>query len=143
MQRIFFENLARARKIYNRIIEPVCQHWALTRTEVDILLFLSNYPTMNRSADIVATYGLTKSHVSISVRHLEDLGYLERMPTDDRRESRLLLTAKAIPAAREACAVQEAFYDRIVEGISQEEMDSFLRISQIACDNLEKLSRGQ
>lgn len=141
MQTLFFENLTRTRREYNRVMEPLCQRWALTHTELDILLFLASNPGMDRAADIVATLGLVKSHVSMSVNHLEQLGLLLRQADPgNRRTARLVLTPAAAPITQETAQQRDAFISRILDGVTPEELAVFYRISQITCRNLEKIN---
>ena len=74
MQFAFFETALRAQKSYSRLMEPVCKKWNLTHNELDVLLFLANNPERNRAADIVRGRGMSKGHVSLSLRSLEDRG---------------------------------------------------------------------
>ena len=74
MQFAFFETALRAQKSYSRLMEPVCKKWNLTHNELDVLLFLANNPEQNRAADIVRGRGMSKGHVSLSLRSLEDRG---------------------------------------------------------------------
>lgn len=140
MQYIFFENLAQSRRAYNRAMEPVCQRWDLTGTEVDILLFLHSNPGQDRVSDIVAVQGLTKSLVSMSTKHLEELGYVRRTPDlIDRRIVHVELTDQAANIVRDAQQVQNHYFDAILEGVTQEELALFLKLSQKVRRNLEKL----
>lgn len=140
MQDIFFDNLARSRKAYNRAMEPVCQRWALTRAEADILRSLGLTPELDRVSDIVAVQSMTKSLVSMSIKHLEELGYVRRRPDEnDRRIVHLELTEAAAPVVQDALQTQTAFYDTILEGVTQEELDLFLQLSQKVQRNLEKI----
>ena len=68
MQFAFFETALRAQKSYSRLMEPVCKKWDLTHNELDVLLFLANNPEQNRAADIVRGRGMSKGHVSLSLR---------------------------------------------------------------------------
>lgn len=76
MQFAFFETALRAQKSYSRLMEPVCKKWDLTHNELDVLLFLANNPEQNRAADIVRGRGMSKGHVSLSLRSLEARGWL-------------------------------------------------------------------
>ena len=47
--------------------------------EYDILMFLHNNPQHNTAADIVKIRKSTKSHVSTSLKNLENKGLVERI----------------------------------------------------------------
>lgn len=66
--------------------------------EFNILLFLANNPEFDTAAQIIKKRAFTKSHVSMSVRSLEERGLLtgEYYGTD-RRTIHLKLTDAAAP----------------------------------------------
>ena len=95
----YFDMLSKSQKGYSKILDPVCKKWDLTRSEMDVLLFLYNNPEYDRAADIVTRRGMTKSLVSMSVATLEARGLLQRQcsPTDRRAMHLRLPEAGAIP----------------------------------------------
>lgn len=118
MHEDFFTDLAKARKAYYQVLEPVCRKWQLTHNELDLILFLYNNPGLNRTADVVSFRGLTKSHVSLSAAHLEETGLLvKRQDPSDRRTVRLELTDAALVPAREGSGIQQKFVEMVYEGI--------------------------
>ena len=74
----FFDILSQSQKAYSRQLEPVCKKWNVSRSEMDVLLFLYNNPQYDRAADIVTRRGMTNSLVSMSVSTLEARGLLQR-----------------------------------------------------------------
>ena len=59
--------------------------------EYDILMFLHNNPKYNTAADIVKIRKSTKSHVSTSLKALENKGLIERIQsTRNKKLLRLL-----------------------------------------------------
>ena len=140
MEQNYFDVMQRARKAYARLLEPLCRRWGLTRSEMDILLYLANNPGFDRAADIVTKRGIAKSHVSMSVADLEERKLLVcRADPRDRRSVRLTLTDGAWEIAREGQAAQRAFFDRIFAGLSPEELALWQAIVGRVCENIEKL----
>ncbi len=132
-----FDILGKAQKVYARRLEPVCKKWALTRNELDILLFLRNNPQFNRAADIVSHRGIAKSLVSLSVASLESRGLLERrFAPSDRRAAHLHLTQSGRTIAEEGRQVQQQYYTQLFQGVSPEEFDLWRRTAQKVCDNI-------
>ena len=118
----YFDILGKAQKAYGRLLEPVCRRWALTRNELDVMLFLHNNPQYTRATDIVSHRGLTKSHVSMSVANLAERGLLIReYSAADRRTAHLTLSETGAAIAREAREQQDRFFARLYEGIAPEE----------------------
>ena len=136
----YFDSTQRAKKEYARVLEPVCRKWDLTRCEVDILLLLRNNPQLDRAADIVSRRGIAKSHVSLSVGTLEEKGLLCRLEDPaDRRTVRLKLTDRGLSIASEAREAQRAFFARLYEGVTAEEMAIWRRITEKVSENIRKM----
>ena len=62
---------------YELFTRKVCDRYQLTQMEYDILMFLHNNPKHNTAADIVKIRKSTKSHVSTSLKALENKGLIE------------------------------------------------------------------
>lgn len=136
----YFDHMLKAHKGYGKHLEPICKQWGLTRNELDVLLFLHNNPGLDRAADIVSRRGIAKSHVSLSVTALEARGLLERrLDPEDRRTVHLHLTEAAIPIAEQGKAVQRAYFSRLFEGLSREEVALWLSLVEKVCKNIDNL----
>ena len=138
----YFDILNKSQKIYSRCLEPVCRKWDLTRSELDVLLFLYNNPGFDRAADIVERRGMAKSHVSLSVTGLENRGLLQRQFSQkDRRTAHLILTDSAKEIAAEGREAQTRFFVGLYGGISREDYDLWRSISRRIFGNIEILEQ--
>lgn len=69
---------------------------------MDILLFLANNPKYDTAAEVSDIRCLAKSHVSTSLKSLEESGYIAKFSEgSDRRRIHLKLTEKADAVIRE------------------------------------------
>ena len=136
----FLDSVQHAKRAYSKFQEPVCKKWNLTQKELDILLFLYNNPAYNRAVDIVNLRGITKSHVSMSVRSLEEKAFLlcAAHPTD-RRTVRLELTEAGRQVAAQARQVQEDFFQALYDGIDPEALAVWNRVRNQISENILKL----
>ena len=136
----YLDSIQHAKRAYSKFQEPVCKQWNLTQKELDILLFLYNNPAYDRAVDIVNLRGITKSHVSMSVRSLEEKAFLlcAEHPTD-RRTVRLELTETGRRVAAHARQVQEAFFQALYEGIDPEALAVWNRVRNQISENILKL----
>ena len=129
-----------AKKRYAQLLDPLCNTWGLTKTEVDILLFLANNPGLDRAADIVRIRQITKSHVSLSVSNLEQRGFVYRtFDPEDRRTAHLKLREEALPVIREGNRIQQEFLGRIFAGLSEEELAFWRSILDRVCRNIQSM----
>ena len=71
---------------YELLSGEVCDRYELTQMEYDILMFLHNNPQHNTAADIVKVRKSTKSHVSTSLKNLENKGLVERIQSQDNKK---------------------------------------------------------
>lgn len=114
------------RSLYTMCVEPVCQNYAITRTELDILLFLANNPKFDTAAEISDIRHLVKSHVSTSLKSLETKGYIvKKMEASDKRRVHLKLTEAGDTVIHEGRKQQSAFADIITAGLDEEERQQF------------------
>lgn len=124
------EHYFAAKSLYNKQMTPVCKAYGLTQMELTILLFLANNPDCNTASQIVKCRNLTKSHVSISVKSLQEKGLLSCFyETGDRKTVRLRLSGETAGIVADGRAAQEAFGRALLRGFSQEEtalLQSFL-----------------
>ncbi len=138
----YFDIFAQSQKAYGKHLEPVCKKFDLTRSEMDVLLFLYNNPQFDRAADIVTRRGMTKSHVSMSVASLAERGLLTREEAaEDRRTVRLRLLEAGNRIAAEAREAQLQFFGQLYEGLSQQELEIWQRITQKVSANIETLNK--
>ena len=138
----YFDVFGQSQKAYGKQLEPVCGKWKLTRSELDVMLFLFNNPEFDRAADIVARRGMAKSHVSMSVATLEKRGLLERQFSEtDRRTAHLRLTEQGRVIAAEGAEAQREFFHQLYSGISEEEFALWSKITQKVCENIGNLNK--
>ncbi|MGI6070570.1 MAG: MarR family transcriptional regulator [Blautia sp.] len=132
----FRNNISLLKRLYDQLMEPVCQDYAITRMELDILLFLANNPKYDTAADIIRRRCLTKSHVSTSVKKLEDNGYLERkFHPGNRKSVHLSLKEPAGPIVKAGQAAQKSFFAVVFQGFSQEEIN-------VVCENSVRIGKN-
>ena len=83
---------------YELLSRSVCDKYQLTQMEYDILMFLHNNPRSNTAADIVKVRKSTKSHVSTSLKSLENKGIIERIQSDfNKKHIEIVLLSGAEP----------------------------------------------
>lgn len=114
------------KELYSALFEPVCVKNKITMTEMLVLLFLSKNEKNDTASDIVSKLKITKSHVSASVRDLEERGFLQgSYGGHDHRTIHLQLCDRASEIIREGKCVQEKFLSVITSGFTEEEIKTF------------------
>lgn len=126
------------RSLYGMCVEPVCQDYGITRTELDILLFLANNPKYDTAAEISDVRFLAKSHVSTSLKSLEQNGYIVKFSEDsDKRRVHLRLTEKADAVIQEGQARQSDFASIVTDGFNKEERQQLHSLLTRMSENIE------
>lgn len=122
-----FRHYAANESLYTATVSPVCEKHGLTYMEFTVLMFLVNNPRFDTASDIVKYRHLTKSHVSMSIRSLEDKGLLKGEHHEPNRRTihlTVLNTADAIVSdGREA---QQKFGKILFSGFSDSEYEQFV-----------------
>lgn len=137
------DNLYVNRELYSALFDPVCAKYKITMTEILVLLFLSRNAKFDTASDIVDKLKIAKSHVSASVRDLEERGYLRgNYVGSNRRTIHLQLCDNAMEIIREGKKMQEKFLSIISRGFTEEEIRIFAsyirRINDNANDYLQE-----
>ena len=118
--------LAAPKKVYDSMVDPICEKYDLSSTELTILAFLAEHPEADTAKDILLFIPITKSHVSMKLRSLEEKGYITgEYRNGNRRTIHLSLSDKAQSVISEVLIVKEEFQQLLLKGFSKKERDEF------------------
>ena len=132
-----FSYYAANESLYTTIVSPVCEKYSLTYMEFTVLMFLANNPEYDTAAQVVKYRNLAKSHVSISVKALQEKGLIEGyyLP-GDRKSVHLRLCTASEPVVLAGKQAQGAFGKQLVQGFSEEEVEQLRTFIQRIQDNM-------
>ena len=117
----------------------VCDRYGLTQMEYDILMFLHNNPQHNTAAEIVKIRKSTKSHVSTSLKKLEEKGLVERIQSEDNKKHiEIVLLDKAEIIVEAGLNMQKQFAQNVLNGLTEEEIHMCISVFNKICSNAEK-----
>lgn len=124
---------------YEKLTKSVCDQYELTQMEYDILMFLYNNPQYRTAADIVKVRKSTKSHVSTSLKSLEDKGFAEKKQgKDNKKHIEIVLLDSAQKIIQAGLNVQSKFIRNMFEGLTEEETIICKSVFGKICNNAEK-----
>ena len=124
---------------YEMLTRKVCEKYQLTQMEYDILIFLHNNPQHNTAAEIVKIRKSTKSHVSSSLKNLENRGLVERIQNvDNKKHIEIVLLEKAVPIIEDGIKVQKEFAKTLLQGLSEEEKRICVEVFNKICKNADE-----
>ena len=124
---------------YELFTRKVCDRYQLTQMEYDILMFLHNNPKYNTAADIVKIRKSTKSHVSTSLKALENKGLIERIHSArNKKHIEIVLLDKAEVIVKAGINAQKQFAKDVLSGLTEEEKHMCIDVFDKICNNAEK-----
>lgn len=125
---------------YRQVCRPLCRVLGLPQTAFDILMFLGNNPAYKTARDIVEMRRIKANLVSVHVDRLVREGYLERQQVPgDRRKTLLLCTDKAQPVIAKGRLLQEDFFEKLLDGMDEEERNAFSAALHRIGENLDAI----
>ena len=123
---------------YELLSGEVCERYELTQMEYDILMFLNNNPQHNTAAEIVKVRKSTKSHVSTSLKKLENKGLVEKIQSkDNKKHIEIILLDKAELIIEAGHNAQKQFAKNVLSGLT-EEKQVCINIFDKICNNAEE-----
>ena len=127
---------------YELLSGEVCDRYGLTQMEYDILMFLHNNPQHNTAAEIVKVRKSTKSHVSTSLKKLENKGLVERIQSEDNKKHiEIVLLDKAELIVEAGINAQKLFAQNVLRGLTEEEKHMCINVFDKICNNAEECLR--
>lgn len=121
---------------YESLTKSICDKYDLKQMEYDILMFLHFYPQYNKAADIVKIRKSTKSHVSTSLKVLEQKGLIKKKQnSEDKKCIEIFLLKKANEIINDGIEIQKKFMWDLFQGISEDEMKIFKDVFDQICKN--------
>lgn len=131
--------LDQAKKLYYQLCKDILQKYQITRTELDILLFLHNNPKWNSAKDIVEKRGIVKSHVSLGIEKLVTKNYVKAVQdSKDKRRYHLYILEDARNIIEDGLMIQKKFNEMIWSGLTNQEKKEFQFILRHIYHNMEE-----
>ena len=97
----------------------------LTPSQIQALRHITYHNVMSQQ-ELVEDMGVDKAAVTRLVAGLEELGYVTRTPDPkDRRAKLIRATEAAMQVKDDVVALEEAYYNWLLEGLSPQERENF------------------
>ncbi len=124
---------------YELLSSKVCDEYGLTQMQYDILMFLYNNPQHNTAADIVKIRKSTKSHVSTSLKDLEDRKLIKRLQSvENKKHIEIILLENAMPIIEDGIKAQKDFASNVLSGLTNEEKRICMSVFDKICRNADE-----
>lgn len=99
----------------------------LHRAQWSILYYLNNYGSATL-VELANYQSVEKPTITRTIARLEELGYVEHVPSKDKREKRMRLTELGKKVYSEVRVTIDQYEQEILQGITEEEQLAAIRI---------------
>ena len=128
------------RKLMEEQIGEIRKKYDMKKAELEILYFLSHCDGHNTSTDIHDQLLMNRGHISQAVDSLCKRKFISAIPDErDRSYVHYILLDSAREIVRELSTQYEELNCKILDGISEEELEIFQRVAAKIRNNMEKL----
>lgn len=125
-QKFFQQLLLLYRPFENNLNIQLNKH-DLHRAQWSILYYLNNYGSATL-VELANYQGVEKPTITRTIARLEELGYVEHVPSKDKREKRMRLTELGKKVYSEVRVTIDQYEQEILKGITEEEQLAAIRI---------------
>ena len=133
------EHISEGGDLYASQVPPVCRGNDLTYMEFTVLMFLANNPQYDTAAQIVRMRRLTKSHVSVSLRRLQERGLVAGVYfPGNQKKLHLRVTEAAQGIVEAGRQIQRAFAEKLLQGFSPEEREQMRKLLTKIYQNMKR-----
>lgn len=137
MEESLFIIMSKFMKEYRRISFKSIEGYGFTPSEIDVLMFLFNNAPLDTAKDISKYKGISKALVCRSVDSLSKRGLIcTVVDKNDRRIIHLSLNDNAEEIVNKLKISKKRFMNKILEGIKDEDVDTFIKVFNIMVDNI-------
>ncbi|MFS0597974.1 MarR family transcriptional regulator [Peribacillus frigoritolerans] len=125
-QKFFQQLLLLYRPFENNLNIQLNKH-DLHRAQWSILYYLNNYGSATL-VELANYQSVEKPTITRTIARLEELGYVEHVPSKDKREKRMRLTELGKKVYSEVRVTIDQFEQEILKGITEDEQLAAIRI---------------
>ena len=137
----FFALMRKSNMVYEKYFDALVRKWGLNSTSFQVLMFFADNPENNTARDMCRMRSMKTGIVSVAIEQLSAAGLLERrMDLNDRRIQRLYLTDKAQPLVEEGRALRVRFFERLKQGMTEEEFLIYFNLTMKLQSTVEEMA---
>ncbi|MFE4240198.1 MarR family winged helix-turn-helix transcriptional regulator [Peribacillus butanolivorans] len=133
--RKFFQELLLLYRPFENNLNIQLNKHNLHRAQWSILHYLSNYGSATL-VELANYQSVEKPTITRTITRLEELGYVEHVPSKDRREKRMQLTELGTKIYSDVRVTIDQYEQDILKGITEEEQLAAIRIMNEIRNNI-------
>ncbi|MCR5153795.1 MAG: MarR family winged helix-turn-helix transcriptional regulator, partial [Lachnospiraceae bacterium] len=130
------------KRVLEYYFETVKKQYNLKKVDMEVLLYLSKCGEKNTPTDVYKYLGLNRGHVSQAIDDLIEKCYIKPVADpEDRRITHYLVTNDALEVIKKIALLKEDFDKKLFEGISEEELKEYKRITLKIIENMDNMEK--
>lgn len=123
---------------------PIAEKYGIKKTELSLMLLLHMNSKLKTAKEVEEFSELKRGIISITVESLCNSEYLTQITSEeDRRMKYLKLTEKAEPILKDCDEIISSYIEKLMDGISKEEMEICQRVFMKMNENSLKMNGGK
>lgn len=131
----FFHQFIRLYRPFENKLNHLLSEHQIQRAQWTVLYYLANFGSATL-VELSDYQSVEKPTVTRIINRLEELGYIEQVPSKDKREKRMQLTEHGQKVYKDVRVTIDTFEQDILKGISEEEQLEAIRIMREIRNNI-------
>jgi DNA-binding MarR family transcriptional regulator len=128
------------KRLVDKQFDEIKKKHELKKVEIEVLFFLSKCGNENTPTDITKRLNLNRGHVSQAIDILLKRQLIDAVADEqDRRCMHYTITTNAVSVIDEIANVKKEMDSRILQGITEEELELYKKISDKMIKNIREL----
>lgn len=126
-------------KLFKYNMKEESKKRGINSTYANIIMLLTKYPDGINQNDIAQEIHLAAPTVSLTLKQMEQLNYINRIPSElDNRKTIVKLTKEGYELDDEIRECFKIIEDKMIQNINDEDLKHFERILEVMKENLTK-----
>jgi DNA-binding MarR family transcriptional regulator len=128
------------KRLMDRQFEQIKKKYDLKKVDIEVLFFLSKCGSENTPTDVTKRLNLNRGHVSQAIDMLLRRHLIAAVADEnDRRCMHYIITEEAVVLIDEIADVKREMDKQILQGITQEELEFYKKISDKMLQNIRQM----
>ncbi len=128
------------KRVFESQFDEVKKKYGLKKVDIEVLLYLGENQDHDTPTEIFKNLGLNRGHVSQALDNLIKKGFIIAFSDEhDRRSMHYKVSESAKEVMDEVIKIKVNFDDKMLEGISDDDLEIYKKVALKIIDNLKKM----
>lgn len=127
--------------LHKKVCEKRTAKLGIHRSQHMMLMRLSRFNRAVTQKELASELSISAAAAAVTIKKLEDAGLIARTAGGDRRCNEVVITKKGSEIVEQSKRIFEEINSRMTDGVSDEELESFIETINKMQDNLKGVKR--